>query len=194
MILWTGSCVATSSPPHCCCDWFIFSGYYFSSPVVHITHPLGSHSSSPLCSGMASGINQSIILFSLFSLLSLSLCLWGEGQCGGLHHSLQFWGWFCVLSQDKQLFLCVSKVFGSGYTFPRPFYVQWNERDTQAVVFIWWDCPDGHSAFIARTNSISLIRIIQHKKGVFVKRDTLISIFVPLYLFAELNQLIYAMK
>jgi len=77
--------------------------------------------------------------------------------------------------------------------------VQWNERDTQAVVFIWCDCPDGHSAFIARTNSISLLRIIQHKKGLlnfltFVTRDTLISIFVSLYLFAELNQLIYAMK
>lgn len=111
---WLLRCHRSSLPPHCCCDFFFldFVLFLFSSPVVHITWFLRSHhSSNPLCSGMASGINQSISHFCLSSFsLSLSLSLfqrWGV-RAGGFTSQLTVWGWFCVLSQDKQLF-CVSQ-------------------------------------------------------------------------------------
>ena len=114
-----------------CWLFFFFSfflGFYF--PLLLSTSPgfLGSHSSSPLCSGMASGINQSIILVSLSLISSPSLGgeRWGEG------------GWFCVLSQDKQFFVCVSKGVWLWLFLFKTFYVQLNDRDRLAVVFFFW--------------------------------------------------------
>ena len=115
---WLLRCHCSYPPPHCCCDGFFISAFYF--PLLLSTSPgfLGSHSSSPLCSGMASGINQSInqsvnhhlfhflflISLSLARSLSLSLRL---GRVRGSRHSLQFGGDFVFLSQDKHI-LCVS--------------------------------------------------------------------------------------
>ena len=48
-----------------------------------------------------------------------------EAGGGGADHSLQFGGDFCDLSQDKQcVCVCVSKAFGSGFSYSRPFHVQ----------------------------------------------------------------------
>lgn len=102
MILWTGFCVATAPPRlyTVAVIYFVlgfvlffpvFIGFCLKAPLPMSTSPgfLWSHSSSPLCSGMASGINQSIILcFSFFFALSLSE-MGGRGGWGS-HHSLQF--------------------------------------------------------------------------------------------------------
>lgn len=100
-------CRCSSAPPHCCCDGdffclffvcflFSFNFFRFYFPLLLSTSPgfLGSHSSSPLCSGMPSGINQSINH-------PLS-------RPAGVMSQLTVGRQFCVFGQDNQV-LCVSK-------------------------------------------------------------------------------------
>lgn len=140
---WLLRCHCSSPPPHCCCDiiLFIFILYFFlvwvgfclSAPLPMSTSPgfLGSHSSSPLCSGMASGINQSN--HPLFCFLFLSFSLGGEDRWGEAGVTSQLTGVVGVvcLSQVKHFFLpvCLKQQrlggVGSGYYYPRPLMSSW---------------------------------------------------------------------
>uniref|UniRef100_A0AAX7TYF0 Mitogen-activated protein kinase n=1 Tax=Astatotilapia calliptera TaxID=8154 RepID=A0AAX7TYF0_ASTCA len=86
---WLLRCHCSSPPPHCCCDILLFIFILFflvwvcfclNAPLPMSTSPgfLGSHSSNPLCSGMASGINQSD--HPPFCFLFLSFSLGGEDR------------------------------------------------------------------------------------------------------------------
>lgn len=98
----------------CWLFFFVFFICLFSSPVVHITWiPWVSLVKSTL---LRNGVRNQSINHSL----SLSVCLSLSS-----HHTLQFGGWFCVLSQDKQLFLCLSKAFGSLQDLVCPVEWQW---------------------------------------------------------------------
>lgn len=156
MIMWTGFCVATSAPhPHASTLllWFIFLfSFYF--PLLLSTSPgslgLITRQVHFAQEWRQESINQSTISF--FSLLSLSL-RWGvRGE--SFTSRLTVWVWFCVLSQDKQLFCVYQRHLALAVQdLLCPFYML-------AVVF-WCDCRGCNCAYIAQR----IIHHIKKKKG-----------------------------
>lgn len=105
--------------------YFLPVGFY--CPVLLSTSPgiLGSHSSSPLCSGMASGINQSSFFFSSSSFFPPS-----EGMS-----QFTVWRQLSVLSQDKPVFVCLSRHLALAIQIYDLCSVKW-----QVIVFFCVSC------------------------------------------------------
>lgn len=103
---------------------------------------LGSHSSSPLCSGMASGIIQ----FSFYPPFLPP----PEGMS-----QFTVWRQLCVLSQDKPIVVSL-KASGSGYSDFRPM-LSWTPGESCLAVVIRI-----HNAYVAQT-AVDYSRFTQHK-------------------------------